>query len=98
MAVQGAASPSVRGVNRNGIGTVVRVYAAGKLGQPAALLGSREISAGYGYTSGQEAIAHFGLGSVERCDLEIVLPHGRGKLEQRDVAAQQRLVVSEPVK
>lgn len=94
-AVRGSSSPAL---NRNGIGAVVRVYPAGKLGQSAALLGAREISSGYGYTSGQEAIAHFGLGPVERCDIEVVLPHGRGKLERRDVAAKQRLVVNETAK
>src|SRR5207247_5514242 len=48
VAVQGAAVPgsSVPALNRNGIGAVVRVYPAGKMGQPAALLGAREISSG----------------------------------------------------
>ena len=49
-----------KGVNRMGIGSVVRLYPAGKMGQKDALLGAREISVGYGYASGQEAIAHFG--------------------------------------
>src|SRR5439155_1571519 len=48
-----------KGVNAMGIGSRVNVYAAGKLRQAAALLGSREIAAGYGYASGQPAIAHF---------------------------------------
>jgi hypothetical protein len=82
------------GVNRQGIGTVIRVYPAGKLGQAPDLLGMREIAVGYGYASGQEAVAHFGLGTIERCDLEIILPHGRGRLERRDVAADQRLIVT----
>jgi hypothetical protein len=81
------------GVNRMGIGTLVRVYEAGKLGQPASLIGAREISAGYGYASGQEAIAHFGLGKLDQCDVEVVLPHGKGRIERRGVKADQRLVV-----
>ena len=80
-------------LNRMGIGAVVRVYPAGKLGDAAALVGAREISVGYGYTSGQEAAAHFGLADVERVDLEIVLPHGGGKVVERDVKANQRLAV-----
>jgi enediyne biosynthesis protein E4 len=82
------------GVNRMGVGSQVRVYEAGKLGQPAALLGTREIAVGYGYASGQEAIAHFGLGAADKCDLEVVLPHGRGKLERRGVKANQRVTIS----
>jgi hypothetical protein len=50
------------GVNRQGIGARVNVYAAGKLGEAGALLGCREISVGFGYASGQAALAHFGLG------------------------------------
>jgi len=82
-----------RGVNRMGIGAVVRIYAAGKIGQADALLGRREISASQGYTSGQEASAHFGLGTVTHVDVEITLPHGKGKLERQGVQADQRIVV-----
>jgi enediyne biosynthesis protein E4 len=46
------------------------------------------------YASGQEAIAHVGVGPVDRCDIEIILPHGKGRLERRDVAANQRLTVT----
>jgi hypothetical protein len=84
-----------KGVNRMGIGSVVRLYPAGKLGQAAELLGSREISVGYGYASGQEAIAHFGLGKLEECDLEVILPHGKGRLERKGVKANQRLTVAQ---
>jgi hypothetical protein len=81
-------------VNRQGIGAVVRIYAAGKLGDASALLCAKEIAVGYGYASGQEAIAHFGLATLERCDLEVELPHGRGTLTRKDVAANQRLSVT----
>lgn len=79
--------------NRQGIGAVVKVYEAGKLGQKEALLGQREIVVGVGYASGQEAVAHFGLGKGEKCDIEVTLPHGEGKLTKKDVAANQRLMV-----
>lgn len=95
VAVEGTARPGIAGVNRLGVGTVVRVYLAGQLGQAKALLGAKEITASCGYTSGQESIAHFGLGAVEKCDLEIVLPHGKGRWERRNVAVDQRLVVKQ---
>ena len=82
-----------KGVNRMGIGAKVRIYRAGKLGDPAALLGCQDVSAGYGYASGQAAIAHFGLSAEERVDIEVTLPHGKGKLERKDVKAGQRLTV-----
>jgi hypothetical protein len=84
------------GTNRQGIGSVVRAYAAGKLGDPAALVTAREVAVGYGYASGQEAVAHVGLGPIDRCDIEIILPHGRGRIERRDAAADQRLIVEGP--
>ena len=81
------------GVNRMGVGAKVHVYPAGKLGETHALLGSREISVGYGYCSGQEAVAHFGLGKEAAVDLEVFLPHGKGKVVQKSVKADQRITV-----
>jgi hypothetical protein len=81
------------GVNRMGVGSKVRLYHAGKLGDPAALIGNQEIAVGYGYVSGQTAIAHFGLGKLDKVDVEVTLPHGRGTRELRNVAAGQRLTV-----
>lgn len=81
------------GVNRMGIGSRVRLYEAGKLGNPSALVGHQEIAVGYGYVSGQTAIAHFGLGKRDKVDVEVTLPHGRGKRELRNVAAGQRITV-----
>jgi hypothetical protein len=80
-------------INRMGIGCRVNIYAAGKLGEKDALLGTKEIAVGYGYASGQEAVAHLGLGEVETCDVEIVLPHGKGVVTRENVAADQRLKV-----
>jgi enediyne biosynthesis protein E4 len=83
------------GVNRMGIGARVNVYSAGKLGEAAALLGSRDIGIGYGYCSGQEAVAHFGLGKQEAVDLEVILPHGRGKVVNKNVKSNQRIAVKQ---
>ena len=81
-------------VNRQGIGSRINVYAAGKLGDKSALLGAREMAVGFGYASGQPAIAHFGLGDVEAVDVEVILPHGRGKLTRENVKAGQRVTVA----
>lgn len=81
------------GINRMGIGSKIRVFAAGKLGDAAALLGSREIGIGYGYCSGQEAVAHFGLGNNDAVDVEVILPHGKGKVTRKNVKANQRHTV-----
>ncbi len=84
-----------KGVNRMGIGSQIRIYQPGMLGQAAALLGMREISVGYGYGSGQEAVAHFGLGKVAICDIEVVLPHGKGSLQRKGVKANQRISIGD---
>ncbi|MDQ3622134.1 MAG: CRTAC1 family protein [Verrucomicrobiota bacterium] len=81
------------GVNRMGIGSRIRVYRAGKLGEAPALLGSREISIGYGYCSGQEAFVHFGLGNQATVDVEVTLPHGKGRIVRKGVQASRRLTI-----
>ncbi len=44
-------------------------------------------------TTGQEAVAHFGLGKEDAVDVEVVLPHGKGKLTRKGVKANQMLTV-----
>jgi hypothetical protein len=85
-----------RTANRMGIGAKVRVYPAGELGRRDRLLGFVEIGTGFGFCSGQEAVAHFGLGERTLCDVEITLPHGRGVICRRNVEADQSLIVREP--
>ncbi len=82
------------GVNRMGIGAKVKIYAPGKLGEPAALLGCRDIAIGYGYASGQPGYAHFGLGKEKSADVEVILPHGKGTLTRKGVSANQTLTVT----
>ena len=91
--VEGGSVEGAGVVNRQGIGSRVNLYAAGRLGDRSALLGSREIAVGYGYASGQPAVAHFGLGDIERVDVEVVLPHGNGTRTRIDVPADQRIVI-----
>ncbi len=82
------------GTNRMGVGAKVILYAEGRLGDAAARIGHQEIAVGYGYCSGQEAVAHFGLGAAAACDLEVILPHGKGRLERKGVKADQELLIS----
>jgi len=80
--------------NRMGIGTQIRVYAAGKLGEPKSLLGFQEITTGYGYASGQPAACHFGLGKQTAVDLELKLPNGK-RMTLKNVQADRVLDVRE---
>jgi hypothetical protein len=84
-----------RKANRLGIGAKVRVYQAGRIREREALLGYQEMATGYGYASGQEAVAHFGLGKSERVDVVVTLPGGQ-TVEQKGVTSRQRIVVKEP--
>ncbi|HTN77014.1 MAG TPA: ASPIC/UnbV domain-containing protein, partial [Pirellulaceae bacterium] len=81
-------------VNRDGIGALVLIYAAGKSGDAKSLLGCVEIAAGYGYSSGQAPIAHFGLGAMEAVDLVVRLPHTGREILKPGVKANQRLTLS----
>lgn len=79
------------GINRMGIGAIVRAYKTGRAEAPGALLASEEISTGYGFCSGQPAVAHLGLGAETNCDLVVTLPHGKGRIIRRNVKANQHL-------
>jgi hypothetical protein len=84
-----------RSVNRMGIGSQVKVYSAGQLGNAAKLLGFQELSIGYGYASGQPAVCHFGLGDESSVDVEVLLMNGK-TVTRTGVEADQVLVVREP--
>lgn len=84
----------VPGVNAMGIGARIAVYEAGRAGEREAFVGCREIAVGFGYGSGQQAIAHFGLGDRSVVDLVIALPHGKGEIVRENVDANRRLIVS----
>ena len=81
-------------MNRMGIGSQIRLYQAGQLGKREALLGFQEINIGFGYASGQPAIAHFGLGSVAKIDIEVKLSHGKS-ITRTHVAADQLINLTE---
>lgn len=60
-----------------GVGTRVDVYESGGAQDPERLVGSRDIVASLGYTSGVERFAHFGLGDLTEVDVVVTppLPH-----------------------
>lgn len=76
-----------KGVNRMGIGSRVKVFADGKV------IGCQDISTGFGYASGQPALAHFGLGKVESVDVEVTHPYGKGTVVRKGVKVDQKIVV-----
>jgi len=62
------------GPNRNAIGSKVEIFKAGSLGKPEDCLGTQIISVANGYSSGYEAIAHFGVPDNEKVDIRITMP------------------------
>ena len=81
--------------NIMGIGAKVDLYKPNQVGNKAALLGSREITTGFGYASSQEAIAHFGLAEINTCDIMVTLPHTKEQIIQHNVKTNQRIVVKQ---
>lgn len=79
------------GVNAMGIGTRIDLYETGHAGDPRRLLGSREIATGFGYASSHQAVAHFGLGKRETCDVVLTLPWGKGRRVHKAVRANRRI-------
>lgn len=68
---------------------------AGKLGKAKEIIGYQEIGTGFGFCTGQEVVAHFGLGNHTSCDIEVILPYGKGSISKRAVKADRLLVVLE---
>ncbi len=81
------------GINRMGLGAKVNIYTPGRLGDRSALIGCRDITIGYGFACSQEAMAHFGLGPLTECDIEVILPFRKGVLRRQHVTADQRVVL-----
>ena len=79
------------GFNVMGVGATVRLYRSGSAGDKNGFIGRRDISIGNGYSSGEEALAHFGLGSEEVCDV-VVNWQGR-KVARKQVRADQKVTI-----
>jgi len=81
------------GGNASAFGTKLWCYEAGKAGDPAALLGYREIVSGGGHLAQYPALQHFGLGNRTSCDLLAQFTDNTF-LVLREVAADQILHIS----
>src|ERR1700760_2817550 len=81
------------GANRMGVGNSSLIYAPDEPSQATDSMAARETALGYGYASGQEAVAHFRLGELTACDIEIILPNGKGRFEQTNVKDDQRIAL-----
>jgi hypothetical protein len=80
-------------VNPHGLGARVDVFEQGGLGDDAARIGRGEIASGFGYSSGQEVLARFGLADRASVDLRVRLPHGGAVIDRIGVRANQRIVL-----
>ena len=80
--------------NAQGIGAVVRAYTPGHCGDPRHLITRSDIVVGTGYASGEEALAHVGLGKHEKVDLRI--SWGNQSVDHLGAAADQLLQVDFP--
>ena len=77
--------------NTMGIGAVVYAYPAGKAGEAQDLIQRRDIVVGAGYSSGEEGLAHLGLGNNQTVDL--VIRWGKETRTLRQVKVNQYLTV-----
>lgn len=76
-----------------GIGAEVEIFCNGRLGDPQALLGAREVTVSVSYAAGIPSEIYFGLRNAKKVDVRVTLPHGGGTVELRDVDANQHVVV-----
>lgn len=76
-------------MNRMGIGAKITVRMA-----KGSLLGYQEITTGYGFASGQPAIAHFGLGNENSVIVTVEFPDGE-RITKTKVAANKRILIEE---
>ena len=76
------------GLTPLGIGAKVKIYEEGT----SQLLAFREIAVGYGFSSSQPAVAHFGLGNRTRVDVVVEMPFS-GPVYRKNSVPANRLVV-----
>ena len=81
------------------IGGKVFVYESGHLGESDRLVGFREINPSRGFRQYVPPIAHFGIGTLEKVDLEVVFPPIRGRapvvVRERSVTGGSFIEISE---
>lgn len=76
--------------NRDGIGAELRFYEAGFIGDPAHLLGLRQVEAQGGFAPQNERTVRFGLGTRSSVDVRIKWPGSAGTRIMQDVLDLQR--------
>ncbi|HEX5104662.1 MAG TPA: CRTAC1 family protein [Pirellulaceae bacterium] len=82
--------------NPQGIGAIVRAYEPGHVGDPQHQITRGDIVVGAGYASGEEALAHLGLGDHQEVDLRITW--GAEHRDRPGVAVDRLLSVDFPVR
>ena len=87
--------------NHDGIGAMVWIYEVGGLGDPAHLLGVRQIEATGGFTSQQPVELHYGAAGRASVDVRIVWPGSAGSHIVQDLpgvtaGARQEVVETAP--
>lgn len=81
------------GRNRDGVGSRVSAYTAGKLGVESSRIATGWVQQGNGFSSSSTAAVHLGLGTATEVDLRVDLPNGGGTVDLRRVPTGQRLLV-----
>ncbi len=77
------------GENTMGVGGLVKIYKAGT----TQLIGAREISPSFGWSSSQPAIAHFGLGNERYVDVVVKMPFSGSEYRRDGVPANRMLTM-----
>ncbi|MEW6089077.1 MAG: CRTAC1 family protein [bacterium] len=81
--------------NRNAVGSWVKVYESGHLGDMKYFKGLREVTTASGFCSMSSLDVHFGLDASKKYDLEIRFTNGT-KVVKNDVSCGQTLKIKEP--
>ncbi len=76
-----------------GVGATIKIYKPGESGNPDALLGIKVISVSNGYSSGTEAIAHFGIPDYNFVDIIVYMPCGGNIYKEDNVSVNQFYVI-----
>lgn len=85
---------NIKNINSMGIGSKINIYKEGGLERIEEIIASNEVNLGFGYASGHSAITHFGLGEISIVDIEIILPHNKGKIVKKGVSANQLVTIN----
>ncbi|MDD5772279.1 MAG: CRTAC1 family protein [bacterium] len=86
-----------RASNRSAVGSWVKVYDAGHLGDMKYFRGLREVTTASGFCSMSSLDLHFGLDASKKYDLDIKFTNGT-KVVMNDVSCGQTLKIKEPAK